>query len=62
MNERKRELKRMAARCQGCRYAVPVYFGDGDDLLTGCVYILRQGKRRPCPAGDGCTAYEPQNG
>lgn len=44
--------------CAGCRYAVPVYIGDGDELLTACVYILRTGRRRPCPPGIGCGVYE----
>lgn len=46
-------------RCAGCRYAVPIYMGDGDELMTACVYILRTGRRRPCPPGDGCRAFEP---
>lgn len=49
----------MRENCEGCRFAVPVYMGDGDDLLTACVYILRQGRRRPCPPGRDCTVYEP---
>lgn len=49
----------MRENCEGCRFAVPVYMGDGDELLTACVYILRQGHRRPCPPGEGCTVYEP---
>ena len=33
----------------------------GSDHTTGavtCDYILNTGKRRPCPAGDGCTEYK----
>lgn len=44
--------------CEGCRYAAPVYMGDGDELMTACVYILRTGHRRPCPPGEGCTVRE----
>lgn len=50
--------ERPAAACGGCRYAVPVYMGDGDELMTACVYILRTGKRRPCPPGPACQCYE----
>ena len=52
----------MCARCGGCRYGVPVYIGDGEELLTACVYILRTGKRRPCPPGEACWAYESAEG
>ena len=45
--------------CGGCRFAVPVYMGDGEELLGACVYILRTGRRRPCPPGGACTVYEP---
>lgn len=46
-------------RCAACRYNLPVYIGDGDELLTACVYILRTGRKRPCPAGDACSVFEP---
>ncbi len=46
-------------RCSRCRFAVPVYMGDGDELLTACVYILRAGHKRPCPPGEGCGVFEP---
>ena len=46
-------------RCGGCRYNLPVYMGDGDELLTACVYILRTGHKRPCPAGEACSVFEP---
>lgn len=46
-------------RCAECRFAVPVYMGDGDELLTACVYILRTGHKRPCPAGAACSVFEP---
>ena len=45
--------------CQGCRFSVPIYIGDGDELLNCCVYILRTGRKRPCISGAGCTVYEP---
>lgn len=45
--------------CTGCRFAIPVYMGDGDDLLTACVYLLRAGHKRPCPPGEACTVREP---
>lgn len=46
-------------RCAACRFDMPVYIGDGDELLTACVYILRTGHKRPCPAGDACSVFEP---
>lgn len=49
----------MSDKCRRCRFAVPVYMGDGDELLTACVYILRTGKRRPYPPGEDCRVYEP---
>lgn len=45
--------------CQGCRFSVPIYIGDGDELMNCCVYILRTGRKRPCIPGEGCTVYEP---
>ena len=30
--------------------------------LPACVYILDTGRRRPCPAGDGCTEFTPLPG
>lgn len=48
-----------AAGCAGCRFASPVYMGDGEELMCACVYILRTGKRRPCPPGPGCLVREP---
>ena len=52
-------MKRGADGCQGCRYALPVYIGDGGELLSACVYILRMGRKRPCPPGPACIVYEP---
>ena len=45
--------------CRGCRFSIPLYIGDGDELLNCCVYILRTGKKRPCIPGAGCSVYEP---
>lgn len=44
--------------CRDCRFSVPVYIGDGDELMNCCVYILRMGRRRPCPPGEACTVRE----
>ena len=44
--------------CTGCRFSVPVYIGDGDELMNCCVYILRMGRRRPCRPGEACTVRE----
>ena len=43
--------------CRGCRYSRWMDLGDEGQMLRGCVYILRTGTRRPCPAGAGCTVY-----
>ena len=45
--------------CRGCRFSIPIYIGDGDELMNCCVYILRTGRKRPCIPGTGCTVYEP---
>ena len=47
-------------RCKNCRFSYPVDLGDGGEMLRACVYILRRGERRPCPAGDACTAFAPK--
>lgn len=36
--------------CKGCIYRCNLY-----NYLYCCDYFLRTGKRRPCPAGQGCT-------
>ena len=46
-------------RCADCAH----HFGAADPgcyraVLPACVYILDTGRRRPCPAGEGCTEYE----
>ena len=46
------------AGCEGCRYCMPIYIGDGDELLSCCVYILRTGRKRPCKPGAECTVFE----
>lgn len=46
--------------CRGCRH----YFEAADpgcyrQSIPACVYILNEGRRRPCPPGPGCTEYRP---
>ena len=36
--------------CIGCKYYTEIYL-----KLHYCSYLFREGKRRPCPAGKGCT-------
>ena len=36
--------------CRGC-----VYLGYIDGIRNCCNYMLMEDKRRPCPAGKGCT-------
>ncbi len=52
----------MDEKCDGCRFSIPVYMGDGEELLRACVYILRTGHRRPCPPGEQCRVFEPAEG
>lgn len=50
--------KRTKTGCEGCRFSIPIYIGDGDELLNCCVYILRTGRKRPCIPGAECTVRE----
>lgn len=46
-------------RCNSCAYS----FHDGLESITTttyCGYLVRTGKPRPCPAGQGCTEYKPK--
>ncbi len=48
------------SRCADCLY----HFAAADPdcyraVMPACVYILRTGRRRPCPAGEGCTVRSP---
>ena len=47
------------SRCSQCVYSCAVDMGDGGELMRACVYILHQGKRRPCPAGEACAVFRP---
>lgn len=40
--------------CKGCVFSAYVNGG----VLRVCMYMLKTGKRRPCPAGSGCTVKE----
>lgn len=46
-------------KCNKCLYSRPVDVGEDSEMLRACLYILIRGERRPCPAGAGCTVYEP---
>ena len=55
-------VSRCTARCRACGHC---YIGFDMALcrsLPACVYILDTGRRRPCPAGDGCTEFTPLSG
>ena len=41
------------ARCKRCKYGAP-----GSGIVT-CDYHLIMMRRRPCPAGKGCTEFKP---
>lgn len=36
--------------CRGCVYLCTIY-----NDVRSCDYLLKTDKRRPCPAGKGCT-------
>jgi hypothetical protein len=42
-------------KCSSCKYSCRISCEGGDRF---CQYILITGRRRPCPGGDECTAYE----
>ena len=46
----KRKSKAAAPDMSGCA---------GCQSIPACVYILDEGRRRPCPAGEGCTVRSP---
>ena len=43
---------RCSDRCKKCKYRGEEIFGE-----IPCLYILRTGRRRPCPAGPDCTEF-----
>lgn len=49
------------AKCRKCFYSGPTNFIIDGKMLYSCDYFLITGKRRPCPAGPGCTVYSPRN-
>ena len=49
-------------KCNNCLYSCPVDLGEESEMLRACVYILHKFERRPCPAGEACTVFEPRNG
>ena len=48
------------SKCDRCVYSCFVDIGDGGEMIRACVYILHQGKRRPCPGGEDCTVFLPR--
>lgn len=44
-------------KCRKCLYKTTL--GHISDLV-GCYYIGRTGHRRPCPAGEKCTVFVPE--
>lgn len=46
-------------KCKACRYGFQADVGDGGEMLRACLYIIKRGTRRPCPAGANCTVWEP---
>lgn len=56
MNRKKKEGL-CNARCKSCKFGFLACYGSHGPTGIGCNYILRMGKRRPCPAGGMCTEY-----
>lgn len=54
---RKKKEGLCTARCKSCKFGFRTCYGFHEPTGVGCNYILRMGKRRPCPAGKGCTEY-----
>lgn len=46
--------------CKDCVYAYIA--GVGKQKYICCTYILHRGRRRPCPAGEGCTEHSKRGG
>ena len=47
-------------RCKKCRFRVYVNVGEEGEMMVACTYILQGRGRRPCPAGERCTVFEPR--
>lgn len=48
-------------RCRGCDHYYPASDPNVNyQTLDTCQYILDTKKRRPCPADENCTEYEPR--
>ena len=52
------EVKTCTRYCEGCAFRQMINGGAGKGCLSYiyCAYYFMTNKRRPCPAGDGCTA------
>ncbi len=50
----------MKNKCDQCLYAQAVDVGEDSVMLRACTYILQRYERRPCPAGEACTVFEPR--
>lgn len=53
----KRQSEKHVSPCEGCKHYAPL----ADSYENGskfCSYCLDEGRRRPCPAGKGCTVKE----
>lgn len=44
--------------CRGCKHYFVARLVSGEGV-PACCYAANKRMRRPCPAGEGCTAYEP---
>lgn len=57
MGDRKKRggMSQCDTYCSGCVYAKCL--GSGWNKTAYCSYLFETGKRRPCPAGSGCTEW-----
>ena len=44
-------------KCSRCAYSTWVNMGEEGEYLRACAYILRRGRRRPCPGGEACMVF-----
>lgn len=47
--------------CKDCKYKAMLGSGPAADMTYYCNYIGEKGKKRPCPPGKDCTAFEPED-
>lgn len=63
LSRRNLSYRRLDSACRGCVHWRPVCESrDGKAAESICHYLLDVGHMRGCPAGPGCTKYQPDDG